>query len=131
MDSFLKRNPQNIVAIHCKAGKGRTGVMISTYLLHSQYSFKNEKGELCTLNTVKDALLYYGINRTSNGKGVTCASQLRYVHYYGEAMEWARKEGEHIWQEIIERPKKLYLTKIKLVTIPIISFSGCSIFIKI
>lgn len=67
----LINNPYSIGAVHCKAGKGRTGVMISAYLVFSG---------LCS--TADEAFDYYAKVRTHNHKGVTIPSQRRYVKYF-------------------------------------------------
>ena len=68
---YLSTNPGGVAAIHCKAGKGRTGVMIVCYLVFSG---------LC--KTIEEALKHYAKQRTINNKGVTIPSQIRYIKYF-------------------------------------------------
>jgi phosphatidylinositol-3,4,5-trisphosphate 3-phosphatase and dual-specificity protein phosphatase PTEN len=70
---FLREHVDNVVAIHCKAGKGRTGVMIAC-LLRALEPNKYKHADA--------ALEYFGNVRTADGKGVTIPSQKRYVRYW-------------------------------------------------
>ena len=36
VDTWLAKDAQNVVAVHCKAGKGRTGVAIASYFLYAR-----------------------------------------------------------------------------------------------
>lgn len=72
MHEWLEADPKHIVAVHCKAGKGRTGMVISAYLIHAG---------VCA--TSDAALQFFDTRRTEDGKGVTIPSQRRYVVYYG------------------------------------------------
>ncbi|KAF9940386.1 hypothetical protein BGZ67_007863 [Mortierella alpina] len=74
VSDWLHTRPGNVVAVHCKAGKGRTGVMICAFLVH------------CGA-TADDAIKLYGEKRTHDGCGVTIPSQLRYIHYYEQFLE--------------------------------------------
>ena len=68
---YLIKNPNGVAAVHCKAGKGRTGVMICSYLVFSGLCDSSEK-----------AFRYYARIRTKNNTGVTIASQKRYIKYF-------------------------------------------------
>ena len=56
-DEWLSKDEQNIVVTHCKAGKGRTGVMICAYLLYSK-----------VMSTADEAFEFYGDARTYDRK---------------------------------------------------------------
>ena len=70
---FLAADPKNIVAVHCKAGKSRTGVMVCCLLLY-----------LGIFDEAQVALEYYNLRRTKDGVGVNIPSQVRYIQYWGK-----------------------------------------------
>ncbi|KAG7197813.1 hypothetical protein KM043_001627 [Ampulex compressa] len=98
---WLSQHKENVAVVHCKAGKGRTGVMVCCYLLHSKQ-----------FPTATEALNYYGTKRTHDRKGVTIPSQRRYVGYYATLIQ----EGLNY------QPVTLLLQKIQLDPVPI--FNG-------
>ena len=110
--SWLLQSLENVVAVHCKAGKGRTGLMACCLVMHLGYQ-----------RTANDAIVFYNNRRTKecvhapilaspraqrsrrlarchrdlsaaappesrrpcpvrSGRGLTVPSQRRYVHYY-------------------------------------------------
>lgn len=94
---WLSKDHRNVAAVHCKAGKGRTGVMVCCYMLHSKQ-----------FPTSAEALSYYGQKRTTDKKGVTIPSQRRYVDYYATMV---REELEY-------RPVTLLVREIHLEPVP-------------
>lgn len=62
---------ERVVAIHCKAGKGRTGVMIVALMMFMKL-----------FDSLDAALHCYNTKRTRDGKGITIASQIRFLKYF-------------------------------------------------
>jgi len=91
MDSWLKADPQNVAAVHCLAGKGRTGTVIAAYLLY-----------VGLISDPIEALAYFAKKRSYEREppkyksvapneqipyilslgGVNSPSQIRYVQYF-------------------------------------------------
>ena len=101
VEQWLLEHPDHVAAVHCKAGKGRTGLMICSYLLYSGI-----------FTTSSEVLEYYGTKRTSDCKGVTIPSQRRYVDYFAVTLA----------QSIEYTPVRLLLTEIILEPPPHVGF---------
>ncbi|GAQ79654.1 Phosphoinositide 3-Phosphatase [Klebsormidium nitens] len=68
---WLKRDMNNMVVVHCKAGKSRTGLMICCLLLY-----------LKLFDSADEAIKFYNSKRCTDNLGLTLPSQIRYVHYF-------------------------------------------------
>ncbi|EGZ05849.1 hypothetical protein PHYSODRAFT_319997 [Phytophthora sojae] len=71
--AWLQANSDNVVAVHCKAGKGRTGVMLCAYMLYARM-WRSARG----------ALEFFAAARSMKLQGVTILSQRRFVGYFAE-----------------------------------------------
>ena len=60
---FMVQDPDNIVALHCKAGKGRTGLSVSAYLIFME-----------AVSNGYEAADFFNKRRTKDGKGMGVAS---------------------------------------------------------
>jgi len=76
VDAFLAQDPGNCAMVHCRSGKGRTGVMICAYLLWKYpASFK----------TAADAMRFYAYRRMHEAmEAIVTPSQRRYVGYFSQ-----------------------------------------------
>mmetsp|Transcript_17150 Transcript_17150/g.36834 ORF Transcript_17150/g.36834 Transcript_17150/m.36834 type:complete len:515 (-) Transcript_17150:204-1748(-) len=123
--AWLGADERNVVAVHCKAGKGRTGMVISALLLHLG---------LCA--SAADALHTFAERRTQNAKGVTIPSQRRYVQYYESLVCGAGGiAGVLSSVPLVVPEKEIQLRGIRLSTIPffttIAGSTKCSPYFKV
>lgn len=75
---WLDLDPQNVCSMHCKAGKGRAGLMACILLLRSGAA-----------SSAKEAMDLYDRTRVKDNKGLTVTSQRKYVMFY-----------EALWRDI-------------------------------
>ena len=80
---FLKKSDKNVIAVHCKGGKGRTGSMICAYLMYSA------KAQFSTGEGTRE---YFATRRSdlrvsSKFQGVQTPSQCRFIDYWQEIIQ--------------------------------------------
>lgn len=68
---WLEGGPERVVNMHCKAGKGRAGVMCCVLLVRSGAA-----------TSALDAMAQYDARRVTNNKGLTLVSQRKAVIFY-------------------------------------------------
>jgi len=76
--AFMQGNASNVLAVHCKAGKGRTGVMVCAYLLYIQH---------IECPSADAALHYFRSTRTTDLDAVNQPSQVRCVRMYERLLQ--------------------------------------------
>lgn len=103
VSQWLAEDVDHVAVVHCKAGKGRTGLMICAFLLYSKM-----------FDTADAVLDFYGSARTFDSNGVTIPSQRRYVDYF------ATKLIKSLQFEYT--PVKMFLTNIVIQPPPHIGF---------
>uniref|UniRef100_A0A4X1SQU5 Uncharacterized protein n=1 Tax=Sus scrofa TaxID=9823 RepID=A0A4X1SQU5_PIG len=78
VQEWMAQDEENVIAVHCKGGKGRTGTMICAYLLASEI-----------FTTAEASCYYFGERRTdkstsSKFQGIETPSQNRFVGYFAK-----------------------------------------------
>ncbi|MES1907299.1 MAG: hypothetical protein MHM6MM_000448 [Cercozoa sp. M6MM] len=120
--AFLTASEDNVIAVHCKAGKGRTGTLLAALLVYMSAMDPEQE----TISAF-EALVLFGEARTSNGKGVTIPSQRRFVRYFANVL--ALPEPERA--AAVEGPS-VYLRTIQMTTVPRFDLDkGCDPYFKI
>eukprot|EP01083_Nonionella_stella_P017911 50128_1 len=117
IDEWLRGHPSRVAAVHCKAGKGRTGLMMACYFVYS--------GTACS---AEDAMKLFAQRRTHNGQGVTIPSQKRFIKYFERYINEAF--GPRIPFDFCGVPR--VLTRVTLYTAPSFAAdSGCEPYFQI
>jgi phosphatidylinositol-3,4,5-trisphosphate 3-phosphatase/dual-specificity protein phosphatase PTEN len=111
-EEWLNADPENVIAVHCKAGKGRTGLMVSSLLMH--IGVVGHDAEV--------ALDYFGKSRTTTGKAVHIPSQRRFVGYYASLLQGAP----------FPLGRKIQFHKLRMFTVPNFDIGGgCDPYFKL
>lgn len=82
-----------VVAVHCKAGKGRTGVSLSAWIFYSRLMRAMHAAPRpgqpagmpppnAVIPNVEECAQLFGLRRSNDGSGVTIVSQMRYMRYF-------------------------------------------------
>lgn len=100
IDSWLKIDPENVIVVHCLAGRGRTGTIICCYMLYAGI-----------FETMDQCAKHYAEKRSSTGQGVTQPSQLRYMYYVDKILNHGLKL----------EPKSIKITSLSLHYTPLFS----------
>lgn len=111
---FLSQSEDSVAAVHCKAGKGRTGVAICAYLIFME-----------AVSDTYEAIEFFNRRRTKDGKGLGVASQMRYLHYFEKFIKSTFKapykqllcpymKNPQVFDQLMEPKAKLKLMSICL-----------------
>eukprot|EP01043_Picozoa_sp_COSAG02_P015337 COSAG02_NODE_652_length_18867_cov_30.656756_2_plen_415_part_00 len=100
---FLQSDDRNVIAMHCKGGKGRTGTAVCAHLVQ-HWKLSAAQALLAYENARTTG---WSVGSSEGSQGVTGASQIRYVHYYERILREGRERE-------LDLPPTRRLTSIRL-----------------
>ncbi|WIA40134.1 hypothetical protein OEZ86_013535 [Tetradesmus obliquus] len=132
--AWLAAHPHNVVAVHCKAGKGRTGIMICCLMLYLHLNAPalanlpgSSSADAAALpQPPRDVLELYAARRTHDLNGVSIPSQRRYVGYCWRVLSSGPKPLGRLPQ-----PRSLQLRQIHISGLPPGSAEQCSVVVEV
>jgi len=98
--TWLASDPSHVVAVHCKAGKGRTGTMICALLVFAG-----------AVSSAHQALRWYELMRGGRRSGVTIPAQIRWVAMFER---WLRCRSQGLVSDPLGPPSQHRLRSLVL-----------------
>jgi len=96
-EAFLSLSKDNVIAIHCKGGKGRTGVMVCCYLMYSDpQRFPTPAAAMNHFSQGRSDTEIYG----GDTVGVDGPSQVRYLECFHHLLTCGLRAGEHVLRRV-------------------------------
>ncbi|KAI5965116.1 TEP1 [Candida theae] len=93
---FLRENDDNVVVLHCKAGKGRSGTICCAYLMLSNWKQGGGIDVGNVIQTYTERRM-----RKFGGDGVSILSQKRYLRYWSEYLQSDDLRGSYSkWSKV-------------------------------
>ena len=101
MDSWNQSDPEHVVVVHCKGGKGRTGLVIAAYMLMARV--------FVDVDLAMEHFAIKRFNSTDRTKtGITQFSQRRYCYYFQDVIQ----------SKMQVRQRKLFVSNLVISRVP-------------
>lgn len=107
IEAFLKMDPKNVICLHSKAGRGRTGMACVSWLLYSGACKSSAAAltyfEHCRTDTSAEVRAEKG-EAAIHPRSVDTASQIRFLEYFARLVGLKRNVGVRNVRDMMEKP---------------------------
>lgn len=116
---YLSENNENVIAVHCLAGKGRTGVFICCLMLF----FESINSDFLSPYQSSKRISTYFMHK--RGEGIDYHNQFRYVYYFALYLSFYNPYFNSFNNLLSPEPSEIYLKEIIIMN-PFIFMGGSS-----
>ena len=106
IQDFLEKDDENVIIIHCKHGRGRTGLMVCCYLLYSQQATSLNEA----INLFTEKRNDHNADDRKERKVMKHVCQIKYLKYF-----------QQVLNSEVKLPKRKFIKKLKFSKMPLLS----------